>query len=87
MACACKVNQQIDYLHKKYGTKTPESKKTNIRFKVKDFFVNFLIRIVMVIFLPVAVLHILFTKIFKKDKAINIATLFHIGNGREKQVI
>ena len=34
MACACKVTQQIDYLHKKYGDDLPKSKKTNIRGKV-----------------------------------------------------
>lgn len=87
MACACKVNQQIDYLHRKYGEKLPQSKKTNIRFRVKDFFLKLFTSFIMVIFLPIAVLHILFRKIFKKDKAINIATLFHIDNGREKQVI
>ena len=31
MACACKVNQQLDYLHKKYGDNQPKNKKTNIR--------------------------------------------------------
>jgi hypothetical protein len=31
MACNCKVTQNIDYLHKKYGDKTPQSKASNIR--------------------------------------------------------
>ena len=87
MACACKVNQHIDYLHRKYGNKTPQSKKTNIRFKIKDFFSNLLVRVIMLLFLPVASLHIFFISIFKKNKTINIAALFHIRNGREKQNI
>ena len=33
MACACKVNQQINYLQNTYGV-TKESKKTNIRGSV-----------------------------------------------------
>lgn len=31
MGCNCKVTQNIDYLHKKYGDKTPQSKASNIR--------------------------------------------------------
>ena len=31
MGCNCKVGQNIDYLHKKYGDKTPQSKASNIR--------------------------------------------------------
>jgi hypothetical protein len=34
MACACKVNRQLDYLHKKYGDDLPKNKKTDIRGKV-----------------------------------------------------
>ena len=34
MGCSCKVNKQIDYLHKKYGDDLPKSKKTNIRGSV-----------------------------------------------------
>jgi len=35
MACACKVTRQLDFLHKKYGDKLPQSKKTDIVGDVK----------------------------------------------------
>ena len=38
MACACKVNQQLTFLQKKYGTNIPVSKTTNIRGKVRATF-------------------------------------------------
>ena len=34
MACNCKVAQNIDYLHKKYGDNIPQNKTTNIRGSV-----------------------------------------------------
>ena len=35
MACACKVTRQLDFLHKKYGDKLPERRKTDIIGKVR----------------------------------------------------
>lgn len=55
MACACKVNQQIDYLHKKYGDNIPKNKKTNIAASVENAFV-YLLLIPLVPFMLVYVL-------------------------------
>lgn len=57
MGCACKVNQQISYLQKHYGT-NPQSKKTHImeNFSLWRFLVVLLALPLMVIaglfFLP-----------------------------------
>ena len=78
MACACKVNQQIDYLHKKYGHKIPTSKKTIIRFRVKEFFKNIGIYLLCLPFVPIMFLHILYTTIFKKDKKISVKRMLNL---------
>ena len=57
MACQCKVNQQIDYLHKKYGDNTPENKKTNIRGSMLAAFENV---VIFLLVLPLAPFMILF---------------------------
>lgn len=77
-SCNCKVNQQIDYLHKKYGHNIPVSKKTTISFNIKEWFRNLLISIVVVIFSPILLLHVLYVSIFRKDKAVSIRKLMSL---------
>jgi len=77
MACACKVNQQIDYLHKKYGTKVPVSKKTQISFHIGEAFKKLLIGILTLPLTIVMLIHVLF-KAFSKNKVININRLLRL---------
>lgn len=76
--CNCKVNQQIDYLHKKYGHNIPVSKKTTISFSIKEWFRNLLISIVVVLFSPILLLQVLYVSIFRKDKAVSIRKLMSL---------
>ena len=78
MACNCKVNKQIDYLHKKYGHNIPVSKKTAIAFNVKEWFRNLLVGIITILFSPILLLHVLYISIFKKDKAISVKKLMSL---------
>lgn len=78
MACACKVNQQIDYLHKKYGHKIPVSKKTTISFHVKEFFRSLLIWIVTIPILPFMLIHILVKGVFSKSRTISVKKLMKV---------
>ena len=78
MACNCKVNQQIDYLHKKYGHEIPVSKKTAISFNIKEWFRNLLISVVTLLFSPILLLHVLYVSIFKKDKSVSIRKLMSL---------
>lgn len=71
MACACKVNQQLSYLERKYGT-NPKSKKTSISTRVKVFFVGVMNVIISVILSP----FMLMTVFFNRKKVINISKLF-----------
>ena len=52
MACACKVTQQVDYLHKKYGDKTPQSKKSQIRENVMAKVENAAIFVLLIPLIP-----------------------------------
>ena len=72
MACNCKVNQKLDYLHKKYGNKVPVSKKTEISFLVKEKAKEILVFIITLIFLPVMLISVLYQAWFAKDKKISI---------------
>lgn len=66
MACACKVNQQIDYLHKKYGNKIPESKESNISQNIKFKFKKGLINLFSLVISPVLFIIIVISTIFGK---------------------
>ena len=66
MACACKVNQQIDYLHKKYGDNIPKSKKTNIASKLEVKFENGLIYLLFLPALPIMIAFIVYKSFTKK---------------------
>lgn len=76
MACACKVNQQIDYLHKKYGDKQPQSKKTDIVSKIEVKLENGFIHVLLIPFIPFMAVYILWKTITKKP--INIDKTFKL---------
>ena len=80
MACNCKVNQQITYLHKKYGHKIPVSKQSKIRFTVRESFKNFLVFIISILFSPIIFLYILYVALFTKNKQISMKKVFNLSN-------
>jgi len=57
MACKCKVNTQIDFLHEKYGDNLPKSKKTNIRGNVLARLKNLGITILLLPLVPVFIVY------------------------------
>lgn len=75
MACACKVNQQIDYLHKKYGDNVPQKKMTNIRGSVMAKIENTIIYILAIPLIPIMFIYSAIMAISGKpihlDKLIN----------------
>ena len=78
MACACKVNEQIGYLQKKYGHKIPTSKKSILGFRFKETLKALLIYLLVIPLLPLMLLHVLYVSIFKKDKTINVKELLRL---------
>ncbi len=88
MACACKVNQQITYLQRKYGTNVPKNKKTDIGFEISYFFKRVFEFIVVVITTPAMWLFTLFTRLVSKKKVIDINKLVGLSKyERNKQNI
>ena len=77
MGCACKTNQQISYLQKKYGDKQPKSKATNIRNMVSVSIKNILIAILMIPIMPIILIFLICRHIFTK-KPIDINKTFKI---------
>ena len=81
MACNCKVTQNIDYLHKKYGDNIPQSKKTNIRGSVIAYAENLFLYIMMLPLLPFMAIYAVFKPL--TGKAIHIDKLVNLtNNGR-----
>lgn len=60
MACNCKVNQKIDFIHKKYGDDLPKNKKTNIRGSVIAHLENLLINIAILPLYPFIGIYLIF---------------------------
>ena len=73
MACNCKVGQQIDFLHKKYGDNLPTNKKTNIRGTVLAAVENTLIYIAMIPLIPFIAIYLIINSI--RGKKIHIDKL------------
>lgn len=80
MACACKVNQDVSYLAKKYGTNMPVSKKLEITFNIKRIMTVLVTYMVLILAFPLFLVHILYVILFKKDKTIKIDRLIRLGN-------
>ena len=72
MSCACKVNRDLEYLHKHYGNKTDISKKEETDFRITEFFKKLIVFIIVLVLLPFIILHILLTFLIKKYKIIEI---------------
>ena len=86
MACACKVNKQIDYLHKKYGDNPPQSKKTNIRGSVIAKVENFFVYVLAIPLIPIMAVYAIFKA--ATGKHISLDKVFKLGNNvGEQQVI
>ena len=85
MGCQCKVGKEIDYLHKKYGEKLPEQKKTNIRGSVLAHMENL---VIMICVIPLAPFMLAFAlgKLIS-GKVIHLDKAFKLGKDERQQQI
>lgn len=74
MACNCKVNRQLDYLHKKYGNKIPVSNGKLFRFNMKEILKSFFVFLLLIVAFPFMFLHAMFMA-FSPNKKISIKKL------------
>lgn len=76
MACACKVNQQINEIQRKYGVgKKKHKNKFNINFLIilKQIFIY----IISILSMPLMVVYLLWATFFNK-KHISIKKIFNL---------
>lgn len=66
MACACKINQQITYLQKHYGTNQPQSKESNIRGMVGESTKKVLITLLLIPISPLMITYLIIRRLFSQ---------------------
>lgn len=81
MACACKVNQQLEYLQRHYGTKEPRSSapRTHMSGNARIIVHKTLISVMLLILFPVMLLYMAVRMIFFRKKKLAIDKLFRLG--------
>ena len=93
MACACKVNQEIDRINRyySYNGKSGENNRPKMSVNRKDAALTLLIYILLIPLVPIMFLFLLFYSIFSRNKKISIRKFLgfiHIvRNGRKQQII
>lgn len=76
MACACKVNQKIEYIHQRYGYNIDKHRKrTKIRQNIKIILKNILVYTIILPLLPLMAIHVIYVTYFTDEKMINIGPL------------
>ena len=92
MACACKVNQEIEKIHKyySYNGKTNES-KPRMSINKKEAATITLAYLLLLPLLPIVILYVVLFSIFSRNKKISMRKFFNfihtVRNGREEQII
>ena len=92
MACACKVNQEIDRITKYYSyNKNTREKRNNASVNKKDVAITALIYIMLLPLLPVIFIAVFIYALFSSEKKISFGKflrfLHNTRNGRQQQVI
>lgn len=93
MACACKVNQEIDKIQKYYSYhgKTDGEKKPRMSINKKDAVITLFIYILLLPLVPLMIVFVILHAIFSKDSKINMGNFLRFihktRNGRKEQII
>ena len=93
MACACKVNQEIDKIQKYYSYhgKSENEDKPRMAINKKDAALTIFIYILLIPFVPFLIVFVLLFAIFSSSKKFSMGKflgfIHTVRNGREKQII
>lgn len=92
MACACKVNQEIDKINKYYSyNKKERDNKPRMAINKKDAAITILAYILLLPLMPVAFVFVVLFSIFSKRKKISLGNflgfIHKVRNGRKQQDI
>ena len=77
MACACKVNRQIEQIHKYYGSTQRGGSKTTITEDIKLFFKRFFYYFIFIIAAPFFMCYLTYNFVCG-NKPISIKKLFKL---------
>ena len=93
MACACKVNQEIDRINRyySYNRKLGEKNRPKVSVNIKDALLTMFIYILLLPLVPVVFIFLVFYSLFSKNKKISIRKILgfihKVRNGRKQQII
>ena len=92
MACACKVNQEIDRIHKYYSANgKTNTDKPRMSINKKDAAITLLIYIMLLPLIPFMILFIICFSIFSKDGMLSmrkfLGFIHTVRNGKQQQII
>lgn len=92
MACACKVNQEIDRIHKYYSVKGKVgSDKPRMSVNKKDAAITIFAYILLLPVIPFMILFLIGFSIFSKGKMISmrkfLGFIHTVRNGKQQQII
>lgn len=93
MACACKVNQEIDKINKyySYNGKNRDSEKPRMSINKKDAVITLFIYILLLPLVPLMIVFVILHAIFSKDNKISLGNFLRFihktRNGRKEQII
>ena len=92
MACACKVNQEIDKLHKYYSVNgKTNTDKPHMSINKKDAAITIFIYIMLLPLIPLMFLFVVGFSIFSKDGLLSMRKFFNfihtVRNGKQQQII
>lgn len=93
MACACKVNQEINRIHKYYSYHGKEADEDRGKMSInkKDAAITAFIYLMLIPLLPIIFIFVLLYSIFSRNRLISmrkfLGFIHRVRNGREQQII
>ena len=93
MACACKVNEEINKIQKyySYNGKSRNDDKPKMTINKKEAAETILIYLLLLPFVPIIFIFLLFYAIFSKNKRISMRKFLNFihktRNGKQQQII
>ena len=93
MACACKVTQEINKIHKYYSDngKDRSGKENNLSINKKDAAITAFIYLLLLPLIPIMFLFVVLFSIFSKDGKISmkkfLGFIHNTRNGKKQQII
>jgi hypothetical protein len=92
MACACKVNEEIDRIHRYYSANgKANAEKPRMSINKKDAAITILIYIILLPLIPLMFLFVIGFSIFSKNGRLSmkkfLGFIHTVRNGKQQQII